>query len=100
MHENGDGVAQDNKEAFRWYILAADQGYVSAQNNLGFMYALGDGVIQDNVYAHMWWNIAASTGYDMSKKGKKFIEEKMTLSQIEEAQRLARECIKKIYKGC
>jgi len=64
------------------------------------MYALGEGVPQDKVYAHMWWNIAASTGDDSAKKNKKIVEKKMTSSQIEEAQRLARECVKKNYKGC
>ena len=100
MYYRGSGVPQDYKEAVRWYTFAAEQVFVDAQHNLGLMYALGEGVIQDNVYAHMWWNIAASTGYDKSKKGIKFIKEKMTLSQIEEAQRLARECVKKKYKGC
>jgi len=28
------------------------------------------------------------------------LNKEMTLSQIEEAQRLARECVKKNYKGC
>ncbi len=34
-------------EAVRWYRLAAEQGYVSAQTNLGVMYATGEGVTQD-----------------------------------------------------
>ena len=71
---------------------------VSAQNNLGVMYALGKGVIQDWVYAHMWGNIAASNGdggqlRDLAAK-------QMTPSQLEKAQDLARECVRKKYKGC
>ena len=100
MYDEGEGVPEDDKEAVRWYKLAAEQGQAKAQYNLGLMYALGKGVPQDRVYAHMWWNIAALTGDDSAKKNKKIVEKKMTSSQIEEAQRLARECVKKNYKGC
>ena len=62
--------------------------------------AKGDGVIEDFVYAHMWLNIAASNGADNAKEGLKIIVKVMTSSKIEEAQRLARECVKKNYKGC
>ena len=100
MYQIGQGVPQDSKEAVRLWRLAAEQGHVSAQNILGVMYAFGEGVIQDKVYAHMWLNIAASTGDDGSKEYKNKVEKLMTASQIEEAQRLARECVKKNYIGC
>ena len=70
------------------------------QGILGVMYALGRGVIQDNLYAHMWWNIAASLGEEDARKGRDMIAEQMTPAQIEEAQKLARECVAKEYKGC
>ncbi len=38
MYENGEGVAKDDKQAVYWYRKAADQGYASAQYNLGLMY--------------------------------------------------------------
>ena len=84
----------------KWYTLAAEQGNADAQYNLGVMYGLGNGVIQDSVYAHMWANLAASNG---SKKGgemRDFTAERMTPAQVAEAQRLARECVRKKYKGC
>ena len=37
MYATGEGVPQDDAEAVRWYRLAAEQGYASAQYNLGFM---------------------------------------------------------------
>ena len=58
------------------------------------------GVIKDIVYAHMWKNISASNGIDEAREELKTIEKKMTSSDISEAQRLARECVKKNYKGC
>ena len=48
----------------------------------------------------MWWNIAASQGNENAKKYKELIVEELTASQIEEAQRLARQCQRNEYKGC
>ena len=100
MYANGEGVIQDDKEAVKWYRLGAEQGYASAQNNLGFMYGTGTGVPQDNVYSHMWFNNAAYEGHKNAKKNRDIIAEQMTPSQIAEAQKLARECVAKEYKGC
>ena len=83
------------------YILSAEQGNAEAQYNLGVMYALGQGVIADKVYAHMWGNILNSNGHEDGKKIMDYLlKQGMTPSQIEEAERLATECIKKNYKGC
>jgi TPR repeat protein len=100
MYDNGEGVIEDDKEAVKWYRLAAEQGDDEAQTSLGVMYALGTGVIEDIVLAHMWWNIAASQGHEGAKKNKDIIVKEMTASQIEEAQRLARQCVNNNHKGC
>ena len=63
-------------------------------------YYNGQGVKIDKVYAHMWASIASSNGFDNSKGLLETLNKEMTPSQIEEAQRLARECVKKKYKGC
>ena len=100
MYDEGLGVPQDYKEAIRLYTLAAEQGYANGQNNLANRYYNGEGVIEDMVYAHMWKNLASSNGHQTAKEDFKVFEKHMTSSQIEEAQRLARECVKKNYKGC
>ena len=64
------------------------------------MYAEGVGVIQDNVYAHMWWNIAASSGDEYAIGNRDIVAKQMNPAQITEAQKLARECVRKKYKGC
>ena len=90
MYDEGHGVPQDYKEAVKWYRLSAEQGNALGQYNLGNMYAKGTGVLQDYVSAHMWWNIC---GVDGDKKCVKFrdtAEMKMTPSQIEKAQDMAR----------
>jgi len=100
MYDNGQGVPQDYKTAVKWYSLAAKQGNAFAQGNLGVMYGLGKGVIQDIVYAHMWGNLGASNGNENGGKLRDFVAKRMTPSQLETAQKLARECIRKKYKGC
>ena len=39
MYGDGLGVAKDEAEAVKWYRKAADQGYATAQFNLGVIYA-------------------------------------------------------------
>jgi len=101
MYDNGLGVPQDYKVAVKWYRLAAKQGDADAQYNLGVMYGNGTGVIQDNVYAHMWWNIAASSGNSKNAvKNRDSVAGMMTPADLSAAQKLARECVRRKYKGC
>ena len=99
-HDKGEGVSQNYKTAVKWYTLAAEQGYALAQFNLGVMYDKGEGVIQDYVRAHMWGNLGASNGNENGAKLRDLVAKKMTPADISKAQRLARECVKKNYKGC
>ena len=96
----GRGVSQDYYTAVKWYLLSAEQGTYRAQNNLGLMYTKGDGVPQDYIRAHMWFNLAAAQGDKDASKNIDIVANRMTLSQIEEAQKLARECFSKNYKEC
>ena len=47
----------------RWYQLAAEQGYASAQLDLGVMYGNGRGVPEDDREAVRWYQLAAEQGY-------------------------------------
>jgi len=100
MYSKGQGVAQDYKEAVRWYQLAAKQGFAEAQHNLGRMYGLGQGVLQDYTRAHMWLNIAAIAGDKDSVKGRDIAAGVMSAQQIEQAQRMARECMSSNFTKC
>ena len=59
MYEQGRGVAQNYREAMRWFRLAAVQGNPSAQSNLGVMYYKGQGIAQDYAEAMKWYRLAA-----------------------------------------
>jgi len=99
MYANGKGVPQDYKQAFKWYRRAAEQGEADSQNNLAGMYYEGQGVLQDHVLAYMWVNLAAAQN-SYYKKIVNLLEKKMSPSQLEEGQKLSRECLRKNYKGC
>ena len=77
----------------------AEEWIADAQNNLGVMYVMGKGVTQDYVRAHMWFNFAASKGDEQAKESRVWIAKEMTPSQIDDAQRMARDCEKKNYKN-
>ena len=53
----------DYAEAARWYLLAAKQGDVKSQFNLGVMYRKGEGVPQDYGLEVHWIREAAKQGY-------------------------------------
>jgi TPR repeat protein len=100
MYLQGLGVTQDYKAAFNWYMLAAGQGNAIAQYNLGLMYVTGKGVNKDFHRAYMWWHFAALQGHENAAGNRSKVEYEMTPTQIEKAQKLARECIAKNYKDC
>jgi hypothetical protein len=101
MYDLGKGVPKNYKTAVKWYRLAAKQGDAIAQSNLGTMYNNGQGVPKDYVRAHMWFNIAAKYGNNKNASGNRdIVAKQMTTFQLETAQRLARECVRKKYKGC
>ena len=48
MSYDGEGMPQDDAEAFQWFRRAAEQGYADAQLSLGVMHANGQGLPQDD----------------------------------------------------
>ena len=62
MYNNGRGVAQDYKEAVKWFRKAAEQGLAEAQFNLAMIYNNGQGVAQDYKEAVNWFRKAAEQG--------------------------------------
>ncbi len=91
MYSNGQGVPQDHTEAVRWYRLAAAQGHAYGQQNLGVMYDNGEGVPQDYKEAVRWYRLAATQGIELARKIRDLLAERMSPTQLAEAQRLARE---------
>jgi len=55
MYDHAVGIPQDDKEAVKWYRLAADQGHYDAQRNLEVMYHSDRDVSQDAALALKFW---------------------------------------------
>ena len=59
----GDGVIQNDKEAAKWFALAAKQGLAEAQYEYGLALLQGKGVVQDFRSAFTWIEKPAQRGY-------------------------------------
>jgi len=104
MYENGNGVAEDEGEAVRWYRAAAGQGYAFAQDKLGGLYANGgDGLPQNTGEALRWFGLAVAQGCASAQRnlGVLYVtgngvsqdpKEAMRLFQLAAAQGDARAC--------
>jgi TPR repeat protein len=91
LYDKGQGVPQDDREALKWYTLAAEQGEPRAQYNLGLMYANGQGVQPDLVTAYYWISLAAAQGNQHALDARDYLSEKMTVEQITEGKRRVRD---------
>ena len=100
MYASGLGVTQDYNEAVKWFRLSSGQGNAQAQDIYGLMYASGRGVTQDYVRAHMWLNISASSGNTLAESNRDKVAKKMTPTQIEKAQEMARRCQSSNFQTC
>ena len=94
MYEEGDIGPRDYAQAARWYRKAAERvpdrgGAGVARNSLGFLYMDGLGVPQDRVTAYMYFALSNSTS------NMEWAASKMTVSQVAEAQRRAKEWMDK-----
>ena len=62
-----NGIVRDEKQAFRWFSRAANDGSLSAQAKLGFLYWGGRGVHKDPNLAYFWTAVARTRGDDENK---------------------------------
>jgi uncharacterized protein len=71
--------------------LAAQTGMPDALFELGMLYATGRDVAADLVVAHKWFNLAAARGNPSALTHRIELAREMSVEQVAEAQRLARE---------
>ncbi|MCI0401226.1 MAG: sel1 repeat family protein [Gammaproteobacteria bacterium] len=98
QYYKGEGVARDDTEAARWFLMAAEQGVASAQQILGAMYFKGEGVAQDYIRAYAWFNTAAEAGDTVARQNREVMSELMTPVQLKDAETLSREYAEKYPK--
>lgn len=64
LYSTGDGVEQDNKQAFYWFKKSAEQGDLYAEYSLGVMYYFGEGTLANKEQALSWLQRAADGGLE------------------------------------
>ena len=82
---------QDHAQSVDWYRKAAEQGYTTAQMNLGIKYARGEGVPQDYFEARKWLSLAIAGGALSAKRALEYFAEGMSREQIAAGDRSALE---------
>lgn len=64
---NGYEVEQDFQQAFKWYMLAAEQGHGKAQYNAAYAYANGIGTQKNIAEAIKWYGKSADKGIALAE---------------------------------
>ena len=104
QYYHGNGVPKNYVEAIKWFRKASEHGDVDAQFSLGSMYSDGLGVPRNYIKSEMWLSIAIANAD--SEKRKQFqkqissVVRFITDDERTEAEKLAKKCIAKKYKGC
>jgi hypothetical protein len=81
MGDEPNGIRQDEKQAFHWFSRAAEDGSLSAQSKLGFLYWGGRGVPKDVNRAYFWTVLARARGDQGNKDLAVILSSGMTRSQ-------------------
>ncbi|GBU10276.1 hypothetical protein AwWohl_14140 [Gammaproteobacteria bacterium] len=63
------GFPINEKEALKWYTMAANQGDASSQSMLGMMYERGQGVSENKQEAAKWYLLSANQGLAEAQLG-------------------------------
>ena len=105
MHLFGQGTPQSYPKAILWLRRAAAQGEPKAQFKLGTLNASGQsyksqGLERDYQKAAMWFIIAEEAGHPEAGKSLKKITDEISPPDMLVAQRWAKTCIKREFKGC
>ena len=97
VYEYGDEVVQDPKKSLFWMRKVAEQGYPLTQYETGFKY-FGEEHGRNYKEAYKWFRIAVLSGHDLRYDGTnssssfiKMAKGHLSLGEISEAEKLARE---------
>ncbi len=95
MFQQSNQKTRDYKQAVKWYMQSAKQGYRRAQHRLGSMYARGTGVPRDYIKAYAWCLVAASQHSRRALLKLRKIKPHLSIEQISSARRLSRQYYEK-----
>ena len=103
LYAIGLGVEEDVVESVKWYYKAAMQGNAIAQIAVGLAYFTGSGVSQNDVLAYTWLHLSAQQMegqiHPKAVGVRKYLDTRLTLNQISEAQILIRHWQPRVEKA-
>ena len=67
LYQRGEGLPQNDEQAFFWFQSAAEQNYPQAQHNLATAYAEGRGIARNYPKAAEWFAKSAEAGLSQSQ---------------------------------
>lgn len=95
MLEQGQGIAANLVEAFKWYQKAADQGVADAYFAVGQIYSKGVAVPRDAIRAFAAFDVAATLGYAVAGDWRGMESNRMSEGEIAEARKLSADLLAK-----
>ena len=93
-YATGEDMPQDYSMALRWFLKAAEQGHVGAQDTLGAYFYLGRGAPKDVMKAYFWSLLGRASGKSASKDRVAFMTSQLTRGQAQAIQREANNFLK------
>ena len=85
------GLAENETEALRWCLKAAEQGHPGAQSTAGRLLGWGRGGPEDVVEAYKWLSLSvAKRPHEKTSHYLHEVEKKMTYAEIAEAKKRAK----------
>jgi TPR repeat protein len=97
IHVNGLEKSSGDDYNLKWCTRAAKQGYMSAQNNLGWLYSKSTIQFHNETKAYMWWFIAAQNGSRKALENMVRMETRLASDTISKAQNMAEKCLQSNY---
>jgi len=95
MYLQGQGVEQNFEEAGKWLRKAAENRLPQAQYKLANLYTEGKGVPKDYEFAYVWYSVGSAHDHKLSKEAVGKAKEKLSESELTEAEKLIAEYIEK-----
>ena len=85
IYSKGEGVAKNPREAFTWFLKAAQSGDFDSCKEVGIAYSHGKGTAQNYLEAYTWLLAAKRLGYDEVENELRAIAPKLSAADISAA---------------
>jgi len=100
-YDKGNGVKEDDNQAFIWYMKSAQQGFAKAQYQVGKSYKNGEGTEKNRTKAVEWFTKAAKQGNADGQYalGKSYFKGKGVKADKEKAKKLLKQAVSNPKNG-